>query len=221
MITIAAAGTLTLATLISVAGGTLPASAAASPADAYLTSAGAKAAGQTSYSAGGSGSPHEAVIFSKTRVFQAERQQQAAVEKAAAAKAAKAAKAKADAAKAAKARAAANAAVKAKKAAVTIPSGSPQRVAKQMLGQFGWSGRQFSCLSPLWEHESGWSLTAQNPSSGAYGIPQALPGSQMATAGGDWRTNAATQVKWGLTYIQGRYGSPCGAWAHEQSVGWY
>jgi hypothetical protein len=64
-------------------------------------------------------------------------------------------------------------------------------------------------------------VTAENSSSGAYGIPQALPGSQMATAGGDWHNNAATQIKWGLTYIQDRYGSPCGAWAHEQSAGWY
>ena len=64
-------------------------------------------------------------------------------------------------------------------------------------------------------------MTAENPSSGAYGIPQALPGSQMASAGADWQTSAATQIKWGLTYIQGRYGSPCGAWAHEQSNGWY
>ena len=197
MVTAAAAGTLTLATVISVAGVTLSGStAAAATSDASLTSVGAKAA----------------------RTIQAEHQQQAAIERAVAAKAAKA---KADAAKAAKARAAANAAVKAKKAAVITPSGSPQQIAQQMLGQYGWSSSQFSCLSPLWEHESGWSLTAQNPSSGAYGIPQALPGSQMATAGGDWRTNAATQIKWGLTYIQGRYGSPCGAWAHEQSVGWY
>jgi hypothetical protein len=219
VITIAVAGTLALATVISVAGVTVSASAAPGPADAYLTSAGTKAAGQAAYSDGGSSSAQEAVIFGKARASQAEHQQQAAVEQAAAANAAKAAKA--DAAKAAKARAAANVAVKAKKAAATIPSGSPQRVARPMLGQFGWSGRQFSCLSSLWEHESGWSLTAQNPSSGAYGIPQALPGSQMATAGGDWQTNAATQVKWGLTYIQGRYGSPCGAWAHEQSAGWY
>ena len=220
VVTAAAAGTLTLATVISVAGVTLSASAAAAgPADTYVTSVGAKAAAvQASYSAGGSSSAQEAVPFSKTRVIQAEHQQQGAAEKAAAAKAAKA---QADAAKAAKARAAANATVKAKKAAVTSPSGSPQQIAQRMLGHYGWSSSQFSCLSPLWEHESGWSLTAQNPSSGAYGIPQALPGSQMATVGGDWQTNAATQIKWGLTYIQGRYGSPCGAWAHEQSAGWY
>ena len=104
---------------------------------------------------------------------------------------------------------------------MTEPSGSPQQVAQQMLGQFGWSGSQFSCLEPLWERESGWDVTAENPSSGAYGIPQALSGSLMATAGPDWQTDAATQIRWGLTYIQGRYGSPCGAWAHEEADGWY
>ncbi len=220
VVTVAAAGTLTLATVISVAGVTLSTStAAAGTTDAFLSSVDTKAAAvQTSYSGGGASSAQEAIILSKSRADLALHQQQAAVEKAAAAKAAKA-KAKADAAKAAKARAAANAAVKAR--AASTPSGSPQQIAQQMLGQYGWSGGQMSCLSPLWEHESGWKVTAENLSSGAYGIPQALPGSQMATAGGDWHTNAATQIKWGLTYIQDRYGSPCGAWGHEQSAGWY
>ena len=90
-----------------------------------------------------------------------------------------------------------------------------------MLGKFGWSGSQFSCLEPLWERESGWDVTAENPSSGAYGIPQALSGSLMASSGPDWQTDAATQIRWGLTYIHGRYGSPCGAWAHEEADGWY
>ena len=90
-----------------------------------------------------------------------------------------------------------------------------------MLGSFGWSSGQFSCLDPLWEHESGWSVTAANPGSGACGIPQALPGSRMASAGPDWQTNAATQIKWGLTYIKDTYGSPCAAWAHSQATGWY
>jgi len=205
VITVAAAGTLTLATVVSVAGVALPTStAAAATADASLTS-----------------------VNRNTAAVQAEHQQQAAKAEAARARAAaeKAAKAKAaakaEAAKAAKARAAADAAVTTKAASVTTPSGSPRQIAQRMLGQFGWSSSQFGYLNPLWEHESGWSLTAENPSSGAYGIPQALPGSQMASAGGDWRTNAATQIKWGLTYIQGRYGSPCGAWAHEQADGWY
>jgi hypothetical protein len=99
-------------------------------------------------------------------------------------------------------------------------SGSPQQIAEAMLGSFGWSSSQFSCLDPLWAHESGWSVTAANPD-GAYGIPQALPGSKMASAGPDWQTDAATQIKWGLEYIQATYGSPCGAWAHEQATGWY
>ncbi|WP_305785071.1 lytic transglycosylase domain-containing protein [Symbioplanes lichenis] len=80
---------------------------------------------------------------------------------------------------------------------------------------------QFSCLNKLWNRESGWDEGASNPSSGAYGIPQALPGSKMATVASDWRTNAATQIKWGLGYIEGRYDSPCGAWNHSESVGWY
>ena len=222
VITAAAAGTLTLATVASVAGLTLSASAAAAgTTDAYLTSVDGNAAAiKAAHYDNGSTSAQQLVASSKTQAMQAEHQQEIAAEKAAAAKAAKAkAAAKAEAAKAAKARAAANAAVK-KKAAAT-PSGSPRQIAQQMLGQYGWSSSQFSCLSPLWAHESGWSVSAQNSSSGAYGIPQALPGSQMATAGGDWQTNAATQIKWGLTYIQSRYGSPCGAWAHEQSAGWY
>jgi hypothetical protein len=115
----------------------------------------------------------------------------------------------------------ATAATTAHQAAATVPSGSPQQVTKGMLTQFGWSASQFSCLDPLWAHESGWSITASNPSTGAYGIPQALPGSKMASAGPDWRASAATQVKWGLEYIQGTYGSPCGAWSHEESDGWY
>ena len=105
-------------------------------------------------------------------------------------------------------------------AAAPAASGSPQQVAEAMLASFGWSASQFSCLDPLWAHESGWSVTAANPD-GAYGIPQALPGSKMAGAGPDWQTDAATQVRWGLEYIRGTYGSPCGAWDHEQATGWY
>jgi hypothetical protein len=104
--------------------------------------------------------------------------------------------------------------------AASAASGSPQQIAEAMLGSFGWSSSQFSCLDPLWAHESGWSVTAANPD-GAYGIPQALPGSKMASAGPDWQTDAATQIRWGLEYIQATYGSPCGAWAHEQATGWY
>ena len=105
--------------------------------------------------------------------------------------------------------------------AAPVASGSPQQIAQAMLGSFGWSSSQFSCLDPLWAHESGWSVTAYNAGSGAYGIPQALPGSRMASAGPDWQTNAATQIRWGLEYIKGTYGSPCAAWDHEQATGWY
>ncbi len=100
------------------------------------------------------------------------------------------------------------------------PAGA-QATAASMLGGYGWGDDQFSCLVSLWNKESGWNYQALNSSSGAYGIPQALPGSKMASAGGDWQTSAATQIRWGLGYISGRYGSPCGAWDHSQSVGWY
>jgi hypothetical protein len=105
--------------------------------------------------------------------------------------------------------------------AAPVPSGSPQQIAMGMLGSYGWSSSQFSCLDSLWNEESGWNVYATNPSSGAYGIPQALPGSKMASAGPDWQTDAATQIRWGLTYIRSLYGSPCGAWAHEEADGWY
>jgi hypothetical protein len=90
-----------------------------------------------------------------------------------------------------------------------------------MLGSFDWSAGQFSCLDPLWAHESGWSVTAENAGSGAYGIPRALPGSRMASAGTNWQTSAVTQIKRSLDCIKGTYGSPCGAWAHEGATGWY
>lgn len=98
---------------------------------------------------------------------------------------------------------------------------TPKQVAHGMLGSYGWKDSEFSCLDLLWTKESNWEPNAANPSSGAFGIPQALPSSQMASAGSDWQTNPATQIKWGLTYIHGRYGSPCGAWAHETAAGWY
>jgi hypothetical protein len=105
--------------------------------------------------------------------------------------------------------------------APVAPAGSAQQIAAGMLGSFGWSSGQFSCLVSLWNVESGWNVTATNPSSGAYGIPQALPGDKMASAGADWQTSAATQIRWGLGYIKSVYGSPCGAWSHEQADGWY
>ncbi|MEV6816497.1 lytic transglycosylase domain-containing protein [Micromonospora sp. NPDC051296] len=80
---------------------------------------------------------------------------------------------------------------------------------------------QFPCLDKLWNKESGWNPKAHNRSSGAYGIPQALPGSKMASVGDDWQSNPVTQIKWGLGYIEGRYGTPCKAWTHSQNKGWY
>ena len=105
-------------------------------------------------------------------------------------------------------------------AVTQVPSGTARRIAELMLVQFGWIG-QFSCLSALWAQESGWNVYAENPSSGAYGIPQALPGSKMASAGADWQSDAATQINWGLAYIRAAYGSPCAAWGHEEAAGWY
>lgn len=102
-----------------------------------------------------------------------------------------------------------------------IRYGDPRDIARSMLSSYGWSSSQFSCLDSLWTKESGWRTTADNPSSSAYGIPQALPGSRMASAGDDWRTNPATQIEWGLGYIKERYGTPCAAWGHSKDVNWY
>jgi len=85
----------------------------------------------------------------------------------------------------------------------------------------GFKISQFPCLNKLWARESGWNHRAYNSGSGAYGIPQALPGSKMQSAGSDWKTNPATQIKWGLGYIKDRYGNPCNAWQHSEDVGWY
>lgn len=103
----------------------------------------------------------------------------------------------------------------------SIPTGDPRGIAQAMLADYGWSADQFSCLDSLWQRESNWNHLAQNPSSGAYGIPQALPGSKMATAGPDWQTSARTQIVWGLDYIARAYGSPCGAWGHSNAFNWY
>jgi hypothetical protein len=106
-------------------------------------------------------------------------------------------------------------------AAVAPDAGSAQAYAASAVASRGWGNDQFSCLVKLWQKESNWRVNAANSSSGAYGIPQSLPGSKMASAGADWQTNPATQIEWGLGYISGRYGSPCGAWGHSVDVGWY
>ncbi|WP_253206236.1 transglycosylase SLT domain-containing protein [Curtobacterium aetherium] len=105
-------------------------------------------------------------------------------------------------------------------AVATPDPGSAQAIAQQMVAARGWGNDQFSCLVSLWNKESGWRVNAYNPS-GAYGIPQSLPGSKMASVGADWQTNPATQITWGLNYITGVYGTPCGAWAHSVSYNWY
>jgi hypothetical protein len=130
-------------------------------------------------------------------------------------------------------------------AARTAPAVAKQTVAATQLGtvapfRFGtvnfskwWAKRllatayrttspaQFACLVTVWNRESHWNHKAHNRSSGAHGIPQALPGSKMRSAGADWRTNPVTQIKWGLSYIDRRYGSPCGALRHMNRHGWY
>jgi hypothetical protein len=96
-----------------------------------------------------------------------------------------------------------------------------QATAKAMLASFGFDSSQWSCLYSLWEQESTWNVYAENASSGAYGIPQSLPGSKMASAGPDWQTDASTQISWGLGYIKSVYGTPCAAWQNEVNVGSY
>jgi hypothetical protein len=96
-----------------------------------------------------------------------------------------------------------------------------QATAKAMLASFGFSSSQWSCLYSLWERESTWNVYAENASSGAYGIPQSLPGDKMASAGADWQTDATTQIRWGLGYIKSVYGTPCGAWQNEVNYGYY
>jgi len=102
-----------------------------------------------------------------------------------------------------------------------VASGDPKQIAHDMVLAQGWGEGEYQCLVNLWQKESGWNPHAENSSSGAYGIPQALPGSKMASAGSDWQDNPATQIAWGLGYIKGVYGTPCGAWGHSQSNNWY
>ncbi len=109
---------------------------------------------------------------------------------------------------------------RASRAATRVPL-DPRGVARILVAKRGWRGGQFRCLDALWTRESNWRTRADNPSSSAYGIPQALPGSKMATFGADWRTNPATQIRWGLSYIARSYGTPCAAWAHSTAYNYY
>ena len=101
------------------------------------------------------------------------------------------------------------------------PRSTSKRFALDQVVRRSWGLREFRCLDNLWTRESGWNHRAVNRSSGAYGIPQALPGGKMRGAGSDWRHNPRTQIRWGLAYIKGRYGRPCGAWGHFRSHNWY
>lgn len=99
--------------------------------------------------------------------------------------------------------------------APAVPSGSARDIARQVFGS------QFTCADALINKESSWNVQATNPSSGAYGLPQALPGSKMASHGSDWQSNPATQLRWMKTYVDSRYGGICGAWNHSQKNNWY
>lgn len=104
----------------------------------------------------------------------------------------------------------------------TVRTGGPRLVAASIaMTRYGWGSGELDCLDVLWTRESGWDATAANPSTGAYGIPQALPGSKMSAFGADWRTNPVTQITWGLDYISDVYGSPCNAWKAFRAKGWY
>ncbi|GAA2478743.1 hypothetical protein GCM10010406_13640 [Streptomyces thermolineatus] len=146
----------------------------------------------------------------------------AAAEKAQAEKAQEKARAEARAERAAASTAAARSAQRASVTTVAAQttaqySGTPQQIARQMVP----NDTQFQCFSNIVSHESSWRVTATNPSSGAYGLVQSLPAEKMASAGPDWRTNPVTQLKWGLNYMNERYGSPCEAWTFWQANNWY
>jgi hypothetical protein len=125
------------------------------------------------------------------------------------------------AAKALKSRDLQDATGKAKTHTEDLSQADPHQIAQALMPQFGFSGSEYSCLVDLWNSESGWNVHADNPTSSAYGIPQALPGSKMASAGPDWANNPETQVRWGLGYIKSSYGNPCSAWSFKQGHGWY
>jgi hypothetical protein len=128
---------------------------------------------------------------------------------------------KAAAAKAARERRAERQRVSRERERQRLISADPRSAARALLSSYGFGSDQFGCLDSLWQKESGWNPHASNSSSGAYGIPQALPGGKMSSAGSDWRTNPVTQIKWGLGYIRSTYGSPCAAWGHSRASGWY
>lgn len=98
----------------------------------------------------------------------------------------------------------------------------PREIARQiMVNKYSWGEDQFTCYNDIIMRESKWIVSADNPHSSAFGIPQALPGRKMASFGADWRTNPATQIRWGLDYVHDRYGTPCQAWSFKRGHGWY
>ena len=178
----------------------------------------------------------QARIAAANKAAAAEKRAAAAAKKAAAAQraaqrkaaaAAKKARVAKERAKAAREKAAEAAAEKARRARIRAqgyePSTTePRDIARQILqNKFGYGAEQFRCFDNIIIRESNWDIDATNPSSGAYGIPQALPGSKMATVAGDWRTNPATQIIWAVGYMKDRYGSPCAAWSFKSANGWY
>jgi hypothetical protein len=102
-----------------------------------------------------------------------------------------------------------------------LSSADPRTLTKALMPQFGMSASDFGCVDAIWTQESGWNVHADNPTSSAYGIPQALPGSKMSSAGPDWENNPVTQIKWGLGYIKERYGSACAAAGYKRAHGTY
>ena len=120
-----------------------------------------------------------------------------------------------------RARSLSNASGPAKTRSEDLSSADPRTLTKALMPQFGMAPSDFGCIDAIWTQESGWNVHADNPTSSAYGIPQALPGSKMSSAGPDWENNPLTQIKWGLGYIKERYGSACGAAAYKRSHGTY
>jgi hypothetical protein len=116
----------------------------------------------------------------------------------------------------------ASASVRKETSQVTQPTSELQEYAHNLvINEYGWSESDFTYLVKLWNRESNWNPNAHNSSSGAHGIPQSLPASKMASEGDDYYTNGETQIRWGLKYIAGRYGSPSNAWSHFQDKNWY
>jgi hypothetical protein len=120
-----------------------------------------------------------------------------------------------------KARALSNASGVAVTKSEDLSTADPKALARALMPKYGISSSEFDCLDNIWSQESGWNVHADNPTSSAYGIPQALPGSKMSSAGPNWESNAETQIRWGLGYIKARYGSACSAWSYKQGAGWY